>query len=206
MKPSTNYRIRVVASDKSVSSEANYVPLILAGKGPTAIFDSSTYFFKEGKVIALKISFTGKAPWGIIFGIDEATAKYYSDITTSPYIINVNPIKPVTYKIFGVYAGGCSGKIVGTETVKVELITANEEIPNLEVKIFPNPTSDKITIQSDNFKNTSLQITDNLGRQILQQNISKSETVLDISDFKTGRYFLQIEREGKRNVYKIMKL
>ena len=64
----------------------------------------------------------------------------------------------------------------------------------------------KITIQSDNFKNTSLQITDNLGRQILQQNINKSETVLDISDFKTGQYYLQIERENRRNVYKIMKL
>ena len=206
MKSSNSYRIRVVASDKDVSSQTNYVPLILAGKGPTAMFDSSTYFFKEGKVIALKINFTGKAPWGIIFGIDEATAKYYSDITTSPYVINVNPIKPITYKIFGVYGGGCSGKITGTETVKIELITANKEIPDFEVKIFPNPTADKITVQSDNFKNTYLQITDNLGRQILQQNINKSETVLDISDFKTGQYFLQIERENRRNVYKIMKL
>ena len=134
LKPSINYRIRVIASDKSVSSETNYFPLILAGKGATAMFDSSTYLFTEGKTIALKINFTGNAPWSIKFGIDEATAKYYDGITSSPYIINVSPIKPVTYKIFVVY-GYCPGKIVGTAIVKFELLTANEEIPDFEVKI-----------------------------------------------------------------------
>ena len=117
LKSSINYRIRVIASDKNVSSETNYVPLIFAGKGSTVMFDSSTYFFKEGKTIPIKIHFTEKAPWAIVFGSDEATAKYYSDITTSPYLINVSPIKPTTYKIFAVL-GYCPGKIVGTETVK----------------------------------------------------------------------------------------
>ena len=90
--------------------------------------------------------------------------------------------------------------------VKIELITANEELSDLEVKLFPNPTSDKITIQSDNFKNTTLQITDNLGKQMLQQNIIKSETIIDLSDYSSGQYFLQLERDNKRVIHKIMKL
>jgi hypothetical protein len=205
MKPSSSYRIRVVASDKDVSSGSNYAPLIFSRKGPTAMFDSSTYLFTEGKTISIKINLTGRSPWTLKFGIDEATAKYYQGITDSPYIINVSPIKPATYKIFGVY-DGCPGKVMGSNTVLLELITANEDLSDFEVKLFPNPTSDKITIQSDNFKNTTLQITDILGRQILQQNINKSETVLDISNFKTGQYLLQIERGDKRLVYKVGKL
>jgi hypothetical protein len=205
LKPSNDYRIRVVASDKDVSSAANLFPLIRSGKGPTAMFEASNYLFTEGKPIDIKINLTGQSPWRLRFGNEETSAKEYGGITTSPFVINLTSSKPDTYKIFEV-SNGCPGKVIGSNTVKLELITANEEFPDLEVKLFPNPTSDKITIQSDNFKNTSLQIFDNLGRQVLQQNVIKSETVLDISNFKTGQYLLQIEREGKRSIYKIMKL
>ena len=209
LKPSIDYRIRVVASDKDVSSAANIFPLIRSGKGPTAMFEASNYLFTEGKPIDIKINLTGQSPWRLRFGNAEASAKGYGDITTSPFIISITPTKAETYKIFELFDGSsnlCPGKIIGTDIIKLELITANEELSDFEVKLFPNPTSDKITIQSDNFKNTILHIFDDLGRQILQQNINKSETVLDISNFKTGRYLLKIERDNKLSVYKIHKL
>ena len=87
------------------------------------------------------------------------------------------------HKILSINDAYCVGKIIGTNTVRIELITANQELADLEVKLFPNPTSDKITIQSDNFKNTTLQITDNFGKQLLQQNINKSEIILDLSNY-----------------------
>ena len=207
MKLSINYRIRIVASDKDVSSAANIFPLILSGKGPTAMFESSNYVFVEGKPIDIKINLTGRLPWRLRFGIDERSAQEYQRITASPFLINLVPLKSDTYRIFEIFDEAlCPGKVIGTNIVKLELITANEELSDFEVKLFPNPTSDKITIQSDNFKNSTLKIFDNVGRQILQQNITKSETILDISNFKTGQYLLQIERDNKRNVYKIGKL
>ena len=207
MKPSINYRIRVVASDKDVSSAANIFPLVLSGKGPTAMFESSNYVFVEGKPIDIKINLTGQSPWRLRFGIDERSAQEYQRITASPFLISLVPLKSDTYRIFEIFDDAlCPGKVIGTNTVKIELITANEELSDLEVKLFPNPTSDKITIQSDNFKNTTLQITDNLGKQILQQNINKSETILDLSTYSSGQYFLQLERDNKRIVYKIVKL
>jgi hypothetical protein len=205
LKPSIDYRIRVVASDKDVSSSANLFPLIRSGKGPTASFESLNYPLEAGKPVNIKINLTGKSPWNIIFGNDEKLAKYYYGITESPFIISITPNKTDTYRIFEL-SNGCPGKVTGTNAVRVELITANQELPDLAVKLFPNPTSDKITIQSDHFKNTSLQILDNLGRQILQQNITQSQTVLDVSNFKTGQYLLQIEKDNKRNVCKIIKL
>lgn len=200
-----NYRIRVVASDKDVSSAANLIPLTVL-KSPTATLDSTSYFFTEGKPVNVKINLTGTSPWALKFGTEELSAKSYMGIITSPYVLKLNPISPIAYKIFSVNDAYCVGKVNGTGIVRLELITANEELSDFEVKLFPNPTSDKITVQSDNFKNATLQIFDNLGRQILQQNIIKSETVLDISNFKTGQYLLQIERDNKRSVYKIHKL
>jgi hypothetical protein len=201
-----NYRIRVISTDKDATSGANIFPLSTF-KSVEATLDSTTYFFTEGKVINIKINLAGGTPpWAIKFGTDELASRTYAGITTSPYIFRVNPLKPVVYKIFEVYDAYCIGKVSGTGIVKIELITANQELSGFEVKLFPNPTSDKITIQSDNFKNTSLQITDNVGRQLLQQNINKSETILDLSNYSSGQYYLQLERDNKKVVYKIMKL
>ena len=200
-----DYRIRVVASDNGVSNSAYLTPLI-GSKVPMATLDSTTYFFKAGKPINIKINLTGTPPWAIKFGIEEPSAQSYYGITKSPFVVQVNPISPTTYKVFSINSEYCSGKIMGSSTVKLELITANEELADLEVKLFPNPTSDKITIQSDNFKNTNLQITDILGKQLLQQNINKSETILDLSNYSNGQYFLRLERDNKRVVYKIIKL
>jgi Secretion system C-terminal sorting domain len=200
-----DYRIRVIASDNEVSSSSYLTPLI-GSASPTATFDSTTYFFKEGRPVNIKMNLTGTAPWAIKFGIDESTARSYFGIEKSPFVVQVNPTTPTTYKLFSVNSEYCSGKITGSNTVKLELITANEELADLEIKLFPNPTSDKITIQSDNFKNTTLQFTDVLGKQILQQNVTKSETILDLSNYSSGQYFLQLERDNKRVVYKIIKL
>ena len=205
MKPSDSYRIRVVASDKDVSCGSNYLPIRFSRTGPTAMFDSSNHFFKEGESISVEIHLTGRSPWNLKFGSDEKSAKYYYGITTSPYIINLSPIKPITYKIFEIH-DGCPGKVVGSNKLKIELITANEELVDFEVKLFPNPTSDKIIIQDDNFKNTTLQIFDNLGRQILIQTLNQSETILDLSNYTNGQYLLQLQRDNKRVIYKIQKL
>ena len=199
-----NYRVRVISSDKDAVGSANKVPLTIA-KGPTATLDSTTYFFVQDKPINIKINLTGIPPWSIAFGADEFSVKnYYTQ--TSPVTISLKPINPISYKIFSVNDAYCVGKVSGTGIVKLELITANEELSDLEVKLFPNPTSNRITIQSDNFKNTTLQITDNFGKQMLQQNINKSETIIDLSNYSSGQYFFQLERDNKRVIYKIIKL
>jgi hypothetical protein len=199
-----NYRIRVIASDKDVSSSANIYSLN-SFKAPTATLDSTTYLFSEGKPVNVKINLTGTAPWSVKFGLEELSATTYR-ATATPFIIKLSPLSPVVYKVFSVNDTYCVGKVSGIGIVKIELITANEELSDFEIKLFPNPTSDKITIQNDNFKNTTLQITDNLGKQILQQNIHNSEIILDFSNYPRGQYFLQIERDNKKVVYKIIKL
>jgi hypothetical protein len=199
-----NYRIRVVASDKDVSSGSIATPLSIL-PSPTATLDSTTYFFSEGKSVNVKVNLTGVAPWYLKFGAEELSARTYYT-TTSPLVITLNPINPISYKIFGLNDSYCVGKVSGTGIVKLELVTANEELSDFEIKLFPNPTNDKVILQSDNYKHTVLQIVDSFGRKILEQNINNSETILDLSSYTSGQYFLQIERENRRKIYKIQKL
>ena len=199
-----NYRIRIIASDKDVSSSANIYSLNLF-KVSTATLDSTTYLFSEGKPVNVKINLTGTAPWSVKFGLEELSATTYR-ATASPFVIKLNPLSPIAYKVFSVNDAYCVGKVLGIGIVKLELITANEELSDIELNLFPNPTSDRITIQSDYFKNTTLQITDNFGKQMLQQNINKSETIIDLSNYSSGQYFFQLERDNKRVIYKIIKL
>ncbi|MEA5405445.1 T9SS type A sorting domain-containing protein [Arcicella sp. DC2W] len=200
-----NYRVRVIASDPNVSSASNIYPLGLRTIS-TAELDSTTYLFKEGKPVNLKINLTGTPPWYVKFGSDELLTSYSQAIYSSPYIRTITPTMPTSYKIFAISDAYCPGKVLGTGIAKIELVTANEDPRDLNITLFPNPTPDFVTIRSDYFKNTKLKIIDSLGKDISEQDLVKSETVLDFTNFTTGVYFLQFNRDNKRVVYKIQKL
>lgn len=87
------------------------------------------------------------------------------------------------------------------EYSKIVAVSLNEEE---EVKIFPNPFNDEITINNNFLTNESLQaeIFDITGRRILAQTISATETKMDLSTIQiSGIYFLKVN--GK--VFKLIK-
>jgi glutaredoxin-related protein len=80
--------------------------------------------------------------------------------------------------------------------------TATNELEKEDfVKIFPNPANDKLYIEmtdgSDNFDAT---LYNTFGQIMLKSNSNN----LNISSLENGIYFLQIEKEGKRVVKKVM--
>jgi photosystem II stability/assembly factor-like uncharacterized protein len=63
------------------------------------------------------------------------------------------------------------------------------------VKIFPNPTSDQLTIElPDSFKANegSLCVYSMAGKEIVRQKTTGEKSILDVSNFPNGLYFLQI--------------
>jgi uncharacterized delta-60 repeat protein len=74
--------------------------------------------------------------------------------------------------------------------------------------IFPNPTSNIITVQSENIslENASVTLTNSIGQNILQKEKINTSTInLDISSQTCGVYFLTIENQGKKFTKKIVK-
>lgn len=78
------------------------------------------------------------------------------------------------------------------------------EFDILNFRFYPNPTSGKISIKTtDNFLNQNYKITDQFGRIILESCFEFQENQIDLSQFKSGMYFLKIE--GKEEMVKILK-
>ena len=70
-----------------------------------------------------------------------------------------------------------------------------------EISIYPNPTSEKITVVSSKNigKQIDLNIFNTLGQQVFMQNIPDyiGETTLDVSQFTEGIYFLRIVSDNQ---------
>jgi len=93
-----------------------------------------------------------------------------------------------------------------TESIMVsELTTAVHELDGIELSIFPNPTTDRVYIQSTATFEGRLQVTDYTGRQIELRDIQGSEQV-DLSSQASGIYFITIQTDKGNVVEKVVKL
>ncbi|MEN9997719.1 MAG: Secretion system C-terminal sorting domain, partial [Bacteroidota bacterium] len=67
-----------------------------------------------------------------------------------------------------------------------------------QVIAFPNPTSDKVTIRSNNpLSNVTIQIVSPQGTLINKKNLSDfQETTLDFSNYSEGIYFVKVQQQN----------
>jgi PKD repeat protein len=78
----------------------------------------------------------------------------------------------------------------------------NEVVSSSDVRIYPDPTSTQLTIDTQ-LKIDNLTVTDITGKTIAS--ISLKSNVIDVSNLSDGIYFIKIEGEGKTFVQKFIK-
>lgn len=77
---------------------------------------------------------------------------------------------------------------------------------DIRLKIYPNPVSSTLTIETPFIDNYQLQVVNQLGQQVLKQSQNTSSTSIDVSNFSKGLYFLNIHSEtGKIATIKFIK-
>mgnify|MGYP001193921403 CR=1 FL=1 len=83
----------------------------------------------------------------------------------------------------------------------------NTSVKSERINIYPNPTSGKVLINFWGYKITeaSIEIIDLLGKTVYQEEIKSKESVIDISRFSQGIYFLNFKNEEGSTVHKIIK-
>ena len=120
---------------------------------------------------------------------------YAGSWSNYPYFDSGNII--VTHRSDGLY-------IVRPTTI--DLVTTVEEIQkDIQFDIFPNPTSDIVSVISVEEMITFYQIVDERGRTVMSESISPSlQLTLDISELSSGIYILNINgiNQGKTLVKK----
>ena len=86
-----------------------------------------------------------------------------------------------------------------------EIVVGLENLSEISVNIFPNPTHSSLTIECEDLNVKDLIIQNMEGKTILVTKFSKS-IVLDVQDLNTGLYFLKIKSNNKVVNYKFSKI
>jgi hypothetical protein len=101
------------------------------------------------------------------------------------------------------YAIGDIGTILGTYDGGVG-ITAKP--PREELKVYPNPARDKITLElMGNHGECSLSVLNSLGNEVLNDRFFKNNKTINIFDLPKGFYFLRLQSSTTVTVGKIIK-
>ncbi|MFN8339304.1 MAG: T9SS type A sorting domain-containing protein [Saprospiraceae bacterium] len=102
--------------------------------------------------------------------------------------------------------GGKSGDNVakGKKTVGLIKTSATDETLDIDLKIYPNPTSDFVTIHQNNDEALNVTCTNSAGKQLLSFDMDRTKT-LDVRNLSAGQYFLQF-RQGHQTVTKTISI
>lgn len=157
----------------------------------------------------------------IVIGGIDSTANYYGDMWQ--YNLDLGWIQLESLPSFGRKGGMCFNNgtnIYYTTGINQEDIRLKETWKSVNptalknvlakngIAIYPNPASEKLTLEIRNFvstENSIFSIFDYLGRQIRIEPISTSQTTIDISDLSKGVYIIQIPHSGRPISMKFLK-
>lgn len=91
--------------------------------------------------------------------------------------------------IVGNYRGGLS-YYIGSDTSTTQVPQYESQ---MSVRLFPNPASDLVRIESDGESITQVRILDLCGREVTRvEGSGKARITLDVSDYSSGLYFCEI--------------
>lgn len=88
----------------------------------------------------------------------------------------------------------------------VQALSVEDQTLELQIKVYPNPTTQLVYVSHPKLTTFSIQITDLNGKEIHTGKI-ENEVPLDISSYSNGMYLVTIENSltNKKNTYKIIK-
>jgi hypothetical protein len=78
---------------------------------------------------------------------------------------------------------------------------------NLELSVYPNPTTDYLTLKVDDFETLNFQLIDLLGKVIENKKISSKTTSINVKILPKALYFLNVTKNNKVvKSFKIIKI
>ncbi len=111
-----------------------------------------------------------------------------------------------TYTVSVTDASGC-GPITAVATVGVGQTLSTSSNNLIDVSLYPNPVNDVMTLNFDTIiTNGSIEIVNIQGKIVSNTPINAKEMTLNLSQLRTGVYFLKVASNKSTNVYRVVKL
>ena len=89
---------------------------------------------------------------------------------------------------------------------QIDLFTLSViEIRDMDIKLYPNPTSSSLQVQSDQYI-TEMEIVDGFGKIIRTIPVNGHEKTVDVWELTAGIYFIQIKQENTSSITKFIKI
>ena len=83
--------------------------------------------------------------------------------------------------------------------VNVSYTLSVSQFENQMVRIYPNPVTDKLFIQSPSSRNFNLKLVNSLGQLVMSQESNSASAELNLSSLSSGLYFLNIADDNKNS-------
>ncbi len=115
------YQYRVVVTGGTGCGTATSTEATLTARpSPTAVFATTTYCGISNR--NLEITLTGSAPWSITYTTNGLSPTTITDITSSPYYLEVTPTATSTYALTNVSDAYCSATPTGNVSASVGVV------------------------------------------------------------------------------------
>ncbi|GAB3804967.1 hypothetical protein GCM10028819_37330 [Spirosoma humi] len=204
------YYVRVVASNAPYPIIGTISPTVLTVRAlPTAGFTASKKAIYKGESVVLVFNLGGEGPWTGTYSAGTEVKAFGS--TTGVYSATLTPATTTTYTMLSIANGCGTGKIEGVDTitVRVDILTAEEDPFVNSVKVYPVPTEGAVTVDIDlplQSKPAELRLVSPSGHVTEQVTTKKRQTILDLNKEPAGTYLLYITVGDRSTVRKVLKL
>ena len=99
------------------------------------------------------------------------------------------PLRCYSDPEFGLYYTGIAPEC--------DYLVSVPEMDDMEIEIYPNPTSGILNIGIPGNRSSELMLYNSNGQEIMKMHLNQSHNNIDVSDLKSGLYFVRILSEDR---------
>jgi len=145
--------------------------------------------------------------------IDGNLTGTFNEVDTALFHVNEGPrcapfFEDITNDgLRDLFVGNYAGGLAFFNSTNVNQVGVKELFTEENVKVFPNPASDKITIaiKDNSYQELAIRCYDVVGKVVLEKNTFNKLIDIDVSQFSKGIYFIQLQSKDTKQFKTVTK-
>jgi hypothetical protein len=178
-------------------------PVITNGAHTVKVYLRQSSFFNESFEIGTVSDVAGSnfsagltiSSWPSVPAWQLSSTTITTNTVNNRVAFRVPPASLKTYYLDSIVISNSGNATTGCFYIIVGINEIDEAVSH--VKMFPNPASNRVTIESDQVILKEVKIVDMMGKMVYQSGIDQNRLFIDVSDLTAGIYFVQITDDQK---------